>query len=929
MPLTAGQTLGPYRVLAKLGEGGMGEVYRARDTKLNRDVALKVLPEAFAGDAERLARFTREAQTLAALNHPNIAAIYGIEGHALVMELVEGEDLSAHIARGPLPLREVLPIARQIAEALEAAHEAGIIHRDLKPANVKVRADGTVKVLDFGLAKALNANASGATSAGAANSPTLTAQATQLGMILGTAAYMAPEQARGKTVDRRADIWAFGAVVYEMLSGRRAFEGDDISDVLAAVLRQEVDWTALPTGTPIRLRRLLERCLDRDVKQRLRDIGEARIEIARIEGGAAETSSTSSSLVVGRPQASRWRRVLPWALLGLAGAGLVAAVAAWGPWQQAAARPPVRVLVDVGVNVGSGAQLFAPGGAGSPVALSPNGSILAFTATTGTTSANGAGARTSQLFVRRLDQLQATLLAGTDGAAAPFFSPDGQSLGFFTSGQLKKVPVTGGTVTTICVAANTRGGTWVDDDTIVFSPNAGTSGLVRVAAAGGTPVPVGTLASGMLTQRWPQALPGTTAVLYTEHRDITDFDSANLAVAPLGGGAAKTVVRGGYMGRYVPSGHLVYVHQGRLLAVRFDLARLETVGEAVPVLADMAANTNSGAGLFGVSSTGTLVYVPGAVKGQRIPIDWMTRDGQTSVLRATPADWENPQFSPDGQKLALDISDGTQRDIFVYEWAGDRLTQLTFDPSNERAPIWSPDGKRIVFASDRASPGIDNLYSIKADGTGGLERLTDSAGDQRPGSWNPTGRFLAFEETSRTGSARVMILPMNGDAATGWKASTPTVFVDLGTPAHQRVLTPSFSSDGRWIAYAGADGVYVRPFPGPGGQWKISVEPNAAAAGGAVRSPQWSPASHELLLVTGSRVLAAPYTVVGDEFRAGTAAFWSPTAYQLFGLRSAPYAVHPDGKRLAISKPRPLEDALTNDVVFVFNFFDELRRAVR
>jgi TolB protein len=359
--------------------------------------------------------------------------------------------------------------------------------------------------------------------------------------------------------------------------------------------------------------------------------------------------------------------------------------------------------------------------------------------------------------------------------------------------------------------------------------------------------------------------------------------------------------------------------------VRFDLGRRETIGEPVPVLDGFAGDTNSGAALFAVSSTGTLAYIPGALRGQRAPIEWMTHDGQTSVLRAAASDWENPQFSPDGQKLALDISDGRQRDIFVYEWTGDRLTQLTFDPSNERAPVWSPDGKRISFASDRASAGIGNLYSIKADGTGGLERLTDSAADQRPGSWDPSGRFLAFEETSRTGSARVMILPMTGDATTGWEPGTPTVFVDLGTTARQRLLTPSFSPDGRWIAYTGSDGVYVRPFPGPGGQWKVAAVSLASGAGG-LRSPQWSEAAHALLLVTGSQVLAAPYTAVGDEFRAGTAVLWSPTSYQLFGLKSVPYAVHPDGKRLAILPRRPEENPLTHDAVFVFNFFDELRR---
>ena len=536
----------------------------------------------------------------------------------------------------------------------------------------------------------------------------------------------------------------------------------------------------------------------------------------------------------------------------------------------------------------------------------------------------------SQLFVRRLDQLQAVALPGTEGASNPFFSPDGQWLAFFAADKLKKAPVAGGAVVTLCDTRNPRGGTWADDDTIVFSPEVGSAGLMRIAAAGGTPSGLGTLAPGMLTQRWPHALPGARSVLYTEHKDITDFDAANLVVAPIGGGAPKIVVRGGSHGRYLPSGHLVYLHKGRLVAVRFDLARLEAVGQPVPVLDGVAADSNVGVAQWAVSSTGTLVFVPGTAAGQANPIDWMTRDGKTSLLRVTASDWENPVFSPDGQRLAMDISDGKQRDIFLYEWAGDRLTQLTFDPSNERAPAWSPDGKGITFSSDRASPGIGNLYSMKADGTGGLERLTDSPADQRPGSWHPSGKFLVFEQTDRAGSSSVMILPTAGDPSTGLKPGGPTPFVDLGTTARGG-LTPSFSPDGRWIAYRGEDGAYVRPFPGPGGQWKVRIDDAIAGAGNpwtSGRFPRWSAAGNELVLLTGSRVVAAPYAVVGDEFRAGTAEPWSPTEYQLFGLRIIPYAVHPDGERLAILARRDRANTATDEIVFIFNFFDELRRLV-
>jgi serine/threonine-protein kinase len=556
---------------------------------------------------------------------------------------------------------------------------------------------------------------------------------------------------------------------------------------------------------------------------------------------------------------------------------------------------------------------------GVPIALSPDGNTLAFTGKTDSV------AEGRQLFVRRLDQLQATALPGTEGAHGPFFSPDGRWLAFFTSDKLKKVPVTGGAVVPICDAANARGGTWNDDGTIFFSPGTGNGGLMRVAAVGGTVSALGTLTPGILTQRWPHALPGKTGILYTENRDITDFDTANLVVAPAAGGVSKIVVHGGSQGQYLPSGHLIYLHQGKLFAVRFDLARLEALGQPVPVLDGVMADSATGSATFTIASNGTMAYLPGAVRSQQKPMNWMTRDGKTSTLRATASDWENPNFSPDGQKLAMDISDGKQRDLFVYEWAIDRLTPLTFDPSNESAPVWSPDGKRITFASDRASPGIDNLYSIRADGTGGLERLTDSPATQRPGSWDPHGKFLVFEEAEQTGSSKVKILPMNGDPATGLKPGTPTTFVDLGAGL-RRATTPEFSPDGRWIGYRGEDGVYVRPFPGPGGQWRISTTDLSGTGGGVF--PRWSATGSQLLFLTGSQVYVTTYTVAGDEFRAGSRELWSPTAYQLFGLKGAPYAVHPDGKRLAILASGQQREEATDDVVFMLNFFDELRRMV-
>ena len=940
MSLTLGSRLGPYEITAPIGAGGMGEVFRARDTKLNRDVAIKVLPAAFADDPERLARFTREAQTLASLNHPNIAAIYGIEeiassassddrlamttgapsddlvamtkgagaSRALVMELVEGEDLSAHIARGPIPIVEALPIARQIAEALEAAHEQGIVHRDLKPANIKVRTDGTVKVLDFGLAKAMDPAGASSANPNVSHSPTLTHQGTSAGMIIGTAAYMSPEQAKGKTVDKRADIWAFGVVLFEMLTGTRLFKGEDVSDTLAAVLRQDVDIAALPADTPPSVRRLIARCLDRDLKRRLRDIGEARLILDNpasplvSEAIAAGASGGTASGV--RP-AAPWRRALPW---GIAAAATLLAVASWMPGQPAPAAAPRKLLASIGAD----ASLTTDRGASA--ILSPDGTTLAFAAQQG---------GQTRLFIRKLDQLEAAPLAGTEDAAYPFFSPDGQWIAFFASGKLKKISVAGGAVVSLCSAKSGRGGTWTDDDTIIFSPDTVNSdGLLRVSAAGGMAAPFGTLSQGATTQRWPDALPGGKAVIYTEAANPTNFAEANLVVVPIPGdpsakaGPSKVVVPGAYYGRYVPSGHLIYIKEGALFAAPFDASRLEITGPAAPAIDGLLSSVSSGGAQVAFSSEGTAVFVPGAVTSNlSSPIHWMARDGKTSVLRATRAQWVHPRFSPDGQRVALDISDGKQRDIWVYEIARDTLTQLTFDPGNDTVPVWTPDGKRIAFGSDRGGkPFTRSLYWVNSDGTGEVMRLTESPDDQRPLSWHPSGKFLAFA----TASGDVLILPMEGDAARGLRPGTPATF--LATPSAE--YAPMFSPDGRFIAYMGNESggtaydLYVRPFPGPGGPWRISTD------GGIW--PRWSRTAPELLYMSGDKVMVAPYAVVGDSFRADKPRLWSKTPIRSSSGDSY-YDLHPDGKRLAVAATEN-RDVVRDHVVFAFNFFDYLRK---
>jgi serine/threonine-protein kinase len=919
LALPPGARLGAYEVTAQIGEGGMGQVYRARDTKLNRDVALKILPDAFAGDPDRLARFTREAQTLASLNHSNIAAIYGIEEshpstpstssgqagsgqedvRALVMELVEGEDLSQRIARGAIPLDDALPIARQIADALETAHEQGIIHRDLKPANIKVRTDGTVKVLDFGLAKAIEGpgGSSGAGRAGGLSmSPTLTMHATQAGIILGTAAYMSPEQAAGKPVDKRSDLWAFGVVLFEMLTGRPVFAGETTSHVLAAVLRADPDWSALPSNTPAPIRRLLRRCLEKDRKRRLADAADARLEIDEALAPIGDASTVRVTM-----QKAAWRSALPWASTGALALALMLVL--WAPWRKTSPPPLVRVSADLGAEAS-----LVNSGYGPAAILSPDGTVVAFVA-------QSAG-EPPHIYVRRLNQMHATPLSGTDDADSPFFSPDGQAIAFFAGGKLKKISITGGAVVTLCDAPNPRGGAWGEDGTIVFEPisTPGVS-LLGVSSDGGKPVPMTSLAEGEVTQRWPQVLPGGKAVLFTGSRFSGVHDDANLVVQRLPMGARTIVLRGGNSGRYLLSGHLVYIHDGTLFAAPFDLDRLEVTGPPVPALEGVTSSATSGGAQFAGSATGTLVYLPGQ-SGVSVPIHWMNHEGKTTPLRVTPANWFNLLFAPDGRRLALQINDG-QNDVWVYEWARDTLTRLTSDPASDTKPVWTPDAGRIVFASDRSDRSTNNLYWQRADGTGEAQRLTESKNHQYPASWHPSGRFLAFEEANPQTSFDLMILPMEGDEASGWKPGKPTVFLNSRFAERE----PMFSHDGRWLAYAanetGRQEVYVRPFPGPGGKWQIST-------GGGVYST-WSRTKHELFYATPSgQIMVVAFTVEGDSFRAEKPRLWSERRF-IGRTTNRSFDLHPDGERFALAAQTPGGDK-QDHVTFLFNFFDELRR---
>jgi serine/threonine-protein kinase len=858
----------------------MGEVYRARDTKLKRDVALKVLPEAFANDPERMARFTREAQVLASLNHPNIAQIYGVEDHALVMELVEGE-----ILKGPLPVDTALDYARQIAEALEAAHEKGIVHRDLKPANIKITLQGVVKVLDFGLAAVAQPSADHAGDPSA--SPTMTISPTRAGMILGTAAYMSPEQARGKPVDKRADIWAFGCVLYEMLTGRPAFTGETITDVLAAVVKSEPDWSAVPD----KMRRLLVSCLQKNPKQRLQAIGDYRLLLEEVPQANA-------------PSRSR----LGWVAAVLAIIGL----AGWAAWWRAT-RPVDRPLMRLSVDLGPDA---VPGQF-TTTAISPDGARLVF-------PVKVPGGK-QMLAARLLAETNQTLLSGTENGRDPFFSRDGKWIGFFADGKMKKISIQGGAPVILCDAPNARGASWGEDGNILVALNLATA-LSRVPAEGERPQAVTKMQGSALNHRWPQPLPGGEGVLFTLSSSSVAFEDASIAAASLKTGEIKVLVRGGYFGRYLPTGdatgHLVYVHEGVLFAVPFDATRLELRGTPVPLLVDLAGDPGSGAGQFSFSRTGTFVYRSGKVSTQSYPVSWLDSSGKTQSLIAAPGVYLTPRFSPDGQRLALTQVVAGKYALFVFDLQREHMLRLALDTDIQGPsyPTWTPDGRHIVFHFSSAS-GF-GLGWIRADGAGEFQRLLESKNIVVPYSFFPDGRRLAYQEIDPDSRFHI------------WTLALDVVDPDHPNPGRKEPFLhttwnegiPAVSPDGRWIAYqspeSGTAEVYVRPFPGPGGKWQISN------AGGLL--PVWSRNGRELFFQSlDSRIMVVDYTATGDSFIQSEPRLWSKQQLQYSG-GNPNYDLAPDGKRFAIfpELKAPAEEKGNVHVTFLLNFFDELRRRV-
>jgi eukaryotic-like serine/threonine-protein kinase len=875
-----GQTLGHYEITDQLGKGGMGEVYRAKDQKLGRDVAIKVLPEEFAKDVDRVARFQREAKVLASLNHPNIAAIYGLEESTgtnfLVLELVEGETLADQLTRGPIPVEDSLKLALQIAEALEAAHEKGIVHRDLKPANIKITPEGKVKVLDFGLAKAF---AGEQADLNLSNSPTLSNAATQQGVILGTAAYMSPEQARGKPVDKQADIWAFGCVFFEILTGSAAFSGNDVTDILAAVIRSEPDFEKVPA----RVRPLLRRCLQKDPNKRLRDIRDAKLELE--EALASPNEVLVPQIATTEPR-TKLRMMLPWLAVSVILASIITGLAVWRLKPQES-RPIAKFSCILPADLTLIADYK------QAIAISADGSRFVCATNKG-------------FYLRSMDQPQGSIIPGTEGLGGnPFFSPDGQWVGFWSERdkQLKKIPISGGLPVTICNAAQNFNMLWSADNEILFDEDG--KRIMRVSADGGIPEKIFESKNERVFA--PQLLPDGANLLLTLSPLARSMEM-KIAVQSLGSGTRKELFAGADA-QYTDTGHLVYIQGGTLFAVPFDADKLKVTGGHVPMVQNIAGTPAR----YAVSNSGALVYIPsiGGLATERILV-WVDRDGKEEAMDAPPRAYAYAHLSPDATRVALDIRD-QENDIWILDLIRGPMTRLTFDPGENVGGIWTPDGTKVAYSGER--DGKNNIWLQAADGSGSPELLikTPETG-LHPEAFSPDGKQLLF--TGGPGSGDIRLLSIGTDA-------TPKQLLASKYNEYNAHISP----DGRWMAYqsneSGRSEIYVRSFPGVNAhRFQISTE------GG--ERPLWSKNGRELFYFLPPGIMMSVPVETGSSFKAGAPKVLFKGEY-FSGYNRTQYSVTPDGRRFLMIRnaaaklsgaPPPQQ------VNVVLNWFEELKKRV-
>jgi serine/threonine-protein kinase len=883
-----GAIVGPYEIIEPLGAGGMGEVYRARDTRLDRTVAIKILMERFH------ARFESEARAISALNHPHICTLYDIgslDGVGyLVMEFIDGEPLVSQKRPGPLPFKKALRLAIQILDALAVAHAHGILHRDLKPANILVAKTG-VKLLDFGLAKFVPAGAHRV--AGAIPAPL-----TESRQIVGTVQYMSPEQLEGKEVDARSDIFSFGLVLYEMLTGRRAFQASSQAGLMAAILKEQPPpLPSLQASIPPALDRAASKCLAKEPERRWQSAADLRDELEWIASGDSAAPQTVT------------RRSMPFRMAAAGALAIVAALGWWTAWRSTRPvdNPLMRLNVDLGPDAVVGLHITA--------AISPDGTRLAF-------PARRPDGR-KQLATRLLDQREATLLFGTEGADDPFFSPDGQWIGFFAEGKMKKVSVRGGAAVVLCDAPYGVGAAWGGDDNIIATLSGRSHiGLSRVPAAGGTPQSVTRPdENGDSTHRWPQILPGGQAVLFMANKTISNYDNSSIEVLSLETGRVKVVQRDAYFGRYLPGGYLVYIHQGTLFGVRFDLGSLEVSGTPTPLLDDVAADSNTAGGQFDFSLNGRFVYLSGKSTTATWTQAWLDRAGGTKPLLALPSVYYEPRLSPDGKRLAF--SSGT--DIETYDWGRETRTRLTFATDTvNNWPVWTPDGEHIVFGSEGANKCY--LQWIRADGAGEAQVLLESNSLLSPYSFSPDGKRVAFSERNSGTGSDLWMLPLDTSDPEHPRAGKREEFLR----SRFLIQSPSFSPDGRWISYSstesGRSEIFVQPFRGGGqagsGKWLIST--------GGGQFPIWSRDGRELFYETlDNRIMVAAFTAKGVSFAAEKPRLWSDT--QLLDINGHwNFDLAPDGKRFVVTMraDSTAQPRGSVHVTFLLNFFDELRRRI-
>jgi serine/threonine protein kinase/Tol biopolymer transport system component len=903
MAILSGKRLGPYEILSAIGAGGMGEVYRARDTRLERIVAVKILPDHLSDRAELRERFEREARTVASLNHPHICTLHDI-GHQdgidyLVLEYLEGETLAERLKKGPLPLDQVLQYAIEISDALDKAHRKGITHRDLKPGNIMLTKSGT-KLLDFGLAKLRRDAAPGSP---LSQLPTENEGITAQGTIIGTLQYMAPEQVEGREVDARTDLFAFGVVVYEMATGRKAFEGKSSASVMAKILETDPPpMSSLQPMTPPALDRVVKRCLAKEPERRWQTASDLCEELKWIAEASSQITLTPTAAAKGISALSK-----QWLIGGVGVLLVVAAIASVATWTlKPVPKSPPKPVSRFTITLPPGQQLAVPV-SGPAVALSPDGTHLAYVAREGLIQ---------QVYLRSMDSLEARPIPGSEEPVAgttypePFFSPDSQWIGFFAGGKLKKVSVSGGAPVSLGdIGLGGLGASWGSQGMIAFAPPQDPF-LQQVSDVGGTPQQLTRIKKGEIGHGWPEFLPGGKALLFVVVTGVSSgWTNGQIAVQTVGTAEHRNLIQGGMYPHYAPSGHLVYVQGGTLMAVPFDPQRLAVTGAAVPIVDGVLQSTEDGVAQYSFSATGSLAYVSGAAQSAQLKLVWVNRNGAEQPLAALAHAYITPRISPDGRRVAVGITE-QERQIWLYDLSRQTLTRFTFQGDDNVTPFWTPDGKRIAYISNQAGPR--NLFWQLSDGSGGLERLATSEFVQIPASWSPDGQLLAFSEVNPTTGYDIWVLRLSDRKA------------QLFLQTRFNEAAPQFSPDGHWLAYisdeSGRKEVYVQPYPGPGGKAQISTE------GGV--EPLWNRNGRELFYRSGKKMMAVEIATK-PSFSAGTPKVLFEGQYQSLPTISTPnYDVSPDGQRFLMLKPTEQAQAAPTQINVVLNWFEELKQKV-